>query len=118
MTHHVEHILAYLTAGTATFLGSKILPTAAGVLAQAGTAVVPEWASAILGPVGALVIGGFAVKWLVGRLDKAEEKADKREEERDADRKTLITVLEQNSAVMRDNNAILTQVKNSIGRNS
>ena len=117
MTHHVEHILAYLTAGTATFLGSKVLPTVAGMVAQAG-ATIPEWASVALGPVGALVTGGFAVKWLVGRLDKAEDKADQREEERDADRKTLISVLEQNSAVLRDNSAILAQVRNSIGRNS
>jgi hypothetical protein len=40
--------------------------------------------------------------WMKTRLDKAEAKADKRDEERDQDRKTLITVVEQNSHLLRD----------------
>lgn len=63
---------------------------------------MPEWMKWILGPLGALVGMIFAVWWLSNRLNKAEAKADKREDERDVDRKTLITVLEQNSSVLRD----------------
>jgi hypothetical protein len=44
-------------------------------------------------------------------LDKAEAKADKREDERDADRKSLITVVEQNSNVLRSATEILSTVK-------
>jgi hypothetical protein len=47
-------------------------------------------------------------------LDKAEAKADKREDERDADRKSLITVVEQNSNVLRNASEILGNVKEAL----
>lgn len=78
--------------------GAKILP----LIANATSPEMPQWMGWLLGPLGALIGMIFAVWWLAGRLNKAEEKADKREDERDSDRKTLISVVEQNSAVIRE----------------
>lgn len=56
----------------------------------------------LTGPLGGLVFCLFAVRYLLGRLNKAEERYSEREKERDKDRKLLIQVLEENSAALRD----------------
>jgi len=53
----------------------------------------------------------FAVWWLAGRLNKAEAKADKREDERDSDRKSMITIVEQNSQVIREVKEVIGKCK-------
>ncbi len=99
MTPQFEAIAATLVAAAGTFLGSKVLP----LIANAAATEMPEWMKWLLGPLGALIGMIVAVWWLSARLNKAEAKADKRDDERDADRKTLILTLEQNRVSLESN---------------
>ena len=101
----IEHAISGLTAIVAGIVGSQALPD---MLSQ-----VPalDWIQQLQGPFGALIGLALGLWWMSKRLDKAEAKADKREDERDADRKSLITVVEQNSNVLRNASEILGEVK-------
>jgi hypothetical protein len=92
----IDHLLSGLTAIVAGVVGSQALPD---ILSQVPA---PDWIQQLQGPFGALVGLAIGLWWMKTRLDKAEAKADKRDDERDADRKTLITVIEQNSYLLRD----------------
>jgi hypothetical protein len=98
MTDHLATTAAAVAIIGSTTLGAKVGSSLATVAGEGA----PAWMGIFLGPLGALAGMIFAVWWLAGRLNKAEEKADKREAERDADRKSLITVVEQNSQVIRE----------------
>lgn len=107
MTDHLATTAAGIAIIGSTTLGAKV----GGSLATAAGAEMPAWMGVFLGPLGALAGMIFAVWWLAGRLNKAEEKADKREAERDADRKNLITVVEQNSQVIREVKEVIHKCK-------
>lgn len=98
MTTHLDTAFAGLAAIGAPLLGNK----AGALIAQVTNEALPAWLSPLLGPVGAVVCLIIALRWMAGRLQKAEDKYDAREGERDSDRKALITVVEQNSQALRD----------------
>lgn len=101
----IDHTLSGLTAIVAGIVGSQALPN---MLSQIPA---PDWIQQLQGPFGALIGLALGLWWMSKRLDKAEAKADKREDERDADRKSLITVVEQNSNVLRSATEMLGSVK-------
>lgn len=94
---------------TAVF-GSKI----GSYIAQ--TATLPDWAGPLLGPIGALVGTLLAIKWLLARLDKAENKAEQRDIERDKNLAMIATMTAQNQAVIEQNSEVLSDVKNAIAK--
>ena len=104
----IDHTLSGLTAIVAGIVGSQTLPD---ILSQVPA---PDWIQQLQGPFGALIGLALGLWWMSKRLDKAEAKADKREDERDADRKSLITVVEQNSNVLRNASEILGSVKDAL----
>lgn len=104
----IDHTLSGLTAIVASIVGSQVLPD---LLSQLPA---PDWIQQVQGPFGALIGLALGLWWMSKRLDKAEAKADKREDERDADRKSLITVVEQNSNVLRSATEILGSVKEAL----
>jgi hypothetical protein len=104
----IDHTLSGLTAIVAGIVGSHALPD---LLSQVPA---PDWIQQLQGPFGALIGLALGLWWMSKRLDKAEAKADKREDERDADRKSLITVVEQNSNVLRNASEILGSVKEAL----
>ena len=106
----IDHTLSGLTAIVAGVVGSRALPD---ILSQVPA---PDWIQQLQGPFGALIGLALGLWWMSKRLDKAEAKADKREDERDADRKSLITVVEQNSNVLRNASDILGDVKEALKR--
>ena len=101
----IDHIFSGLTAIVAGIVGFRALPD---MLSQIPA---PDWVQQLQGPFGALIGLALGLWWMSKRLDKAEAKADKREDERDADRKSLITIVEQNSNVLRSATEILSSVK-------
>ena len=101
----IDHTLSGLTAIVAGVVGSQALPD---MLSQIPA---PDWVQQLQGPFGALIGLALGLWWMSKRLDKAEAKADKREDERDADRKSLITVVEQNSNVLRSATEMISSVK-------
>ena len=101
----IDHTLSGLTAIVAGVVGSQALPD---MLSQVPA---PDWIQQLQGPFGALIGLALGLWWMSKRLDKAEAKADKREDERDADRKSLITVVEQNSNVLRSATEMIGSVK-------
>ena len=101
----IDHTLSGLTAIVAGIIGSQALPD---MLSQIPA---PDWIQQLQGPFGALIGLALGLWWMSKRLDKAEAKADKREDERDADRKSLLTVVEQNSNVLRSATEMLGSVK-------
>ena len=80
---YVDAIAAVAISGAAV-AGAKVSTAAARLLADSGTVALPEWATWIVGPVGTLVALGIALKWMVGRLDASEGKAEARDKERTA----------------------------------
>jgi hypothetical protein len=91
----------------------------------ANTAPVPDWASPILGSLGALAFAVLAVKWLIGRLDKQESKAEEREaildaketersKERDVHLRTIAEMTIQNQAIITQNSEMLKETKMTI----
>lgn len=107
MTDHLATTAAGIAIIASTTLGAK----AGRLVANVAGEEMPEWMGIFLGPLGALAGMIFAVWWLAGRLNKAEEKADKREAEREADRKNLIIVVEQNSQVIREVREVIGKCK-------
>lgn len=101
----IDHTLSGLTAIVAGIVGSQAIPD---MLSQIPA---PDWVQQLQGPFGALIGLALGLWWMSKRLDKAEAKADKREDERDADRKSLITIVEQNSNVLRSATEIISSVK-------
>lgn len=118
MTH--TEILAFTTVPLALVSGNMV----GSVVGSTGTAV-PDWATPILGSMGALVFAIFAVKWLITRLEKQEEKADAREialdkkeedrsKERDEHLRTIAEITIQNQAVISQNSQMLKETKLTI----
>jgi hypothetical protein len=79
MPQRFEMAMAGVTIAAAGMMGGKLVP----LLAQMSGAGTPdEWLRMILGPGGALVGTLIAIRWLVKRLDGAEEREGKKEQER------------------------------------
>ena len=74
---------------------------------------MPDWIKLLLGPMGALIGLIVALWWMVQRLNKAEKRFEERDKERDADRRALILVVEQNSQALREVGTVITRYKNS-----
>lgn len=108
MTQHLDSIAGFVSTVTAAIVGAVSMPAVAQIATGES---LPPWATWVLGPLGALVGMMFAIRWLTARLDKQEQKFDAREAERDADRKTLIGVLAQNSLTLEQNSTIMREVK-------
>ena len=100
MTNIIDHLTSGIAVIVAGIFGSKVSIFIADTVADATQSVMPSWLAGLQGPFGALIGLAVGLIWMSKRLDKAETKADKREEERDNDRKTLITVIVQNSAIL------------------
>ena len=83
-----------------------------GYIAQ--TTELPSWAGPLLGPIGALFGTLLAIKWLLGRLDKAESKAELRDIERDKNLTMIATMTAQNQRVIEQNSTVLAEVKDAI----
>lgn len=113
MTQHLDSIAGFVSTVTGAIFGAVSMPA----IAQIATGEsLPPWATWVLGPLGALVGMMFAIRWLTKRLDAQEQKFDSREAERDADRKTLITVLTQNSITLEKNSEVMSAVKSILPR--
>ena len=100
MTNVIDHLTSGVTVIVAGIFGSKVSVFVADSITDATQSVMPSWLAGLQGPFGALIGLAVGLYWMSKRLDKAETKADRREEERDNDRKTLITVIVQNSAIL------------------
>lgn len=77
MILHLEALAALVT--TAAAIGGYKIATVTGRLIANAGVVMPDWMQWILGPAGTLVALGIALRWMGGRLEKAETKADERE---------------------------------------
>jgi hypothetical protein len=108
---HIQAALGGLGTLASTVFGSKLAVTVSQTVADATQQPLPSWAQLMMGPFGAFAGMALGLAWVVRRLDKAEAKADKREDERDADRKSLISVVEQNSVVMHDIKEVINKCK-------
>lgn len=118
MTH--TEILAFTTVPLALVSGNMV-----GSVVGSTASAVPDWATPILGSMGALAFAIFAVKWLITRLEKQEEKADAREialdkkdddrsKERDEHLRTIAEITIQNQAVISQNSQMLKETKLTI----
>lgn len=100
-------------------ISAAVVPLSAVIMAKSGnflaqTIPMPDWLAPMLGPVGALVGTLVAIKWLLARLDKAEQKADARDQERDKNLHLLATMTIQNQTVIEQNSEVLADVKSAI----
>ena len=100
-------------------ISAAVVPLSAMMLSKSGnflaqTVPMPDWLSPMLGPVGALVGTLLAIKWLLTRLDRAEQKADVRDQERDKNLQLIASMTVQNQAVIKQNSEVLSDVKQAI----
>ena len=116
MTAHLDAAVAAITTFGSALLGSQVARSAGHFMAETANYPMPEWLQWVIGPAGALVGLVIALKWMAGRLNKAEEKIDRREEERDEDRKRLIEVLAENSNVIKEAKEAYREVVGAISK--
>ena len=109
--HNPQDAIALITVPLSAIFGNK----AGTILAEAS--MMPDWASHLLGPLGALAGTILAIRWLLARLDKAEIKADIRDKERDANLTLIAQMTMQNQTVISQNSEILHEVKCAIQKN-
>lgn len=108
----VPNTIAAAVIPLSAVAGSKC----ANYLGQAGHS--SEWITPLLGPMGALVGTLLAIRWLLGRLDKAEVKADTREAERDKNLTLIAAMTVQNQTIIEQNSRVLADVELAIRRKS
>lgn len=111
MTPTIDYTLSGIAAIVAGIFGSRLMVAATDTVSEVVNAAAPPWMNALMGPFGALVGLGLGLVWMNKRLNRAEEKNDKRDAERDEDRKALITVVQQNSHILEDVKSHLDRVK-------
>ena len=102
------HTLSAATVIVSGLAGGKIATVVSESLQM------PEWLQILTGPLGALGAALFAVRWLVGRLDKSETKFAARDIERDKHFEQLISLTVQNQRIIEQNSDILREVKDRI----
>jgi hypothetical protein len=107
MNSYLNTIAGMVSTVASSLLGSKLFI----FIGEVATVeeVLPSWIKYILGPLGALVGMIIAIKWLTSRLDKAEQKIEKREDERDNDRKLLMGLIEKTNSTLDKTNEKLTE---------
>lgn len=116
MTALLETSTIVISATISAFLGSKMFRAGSTMVADIAQVPLPDWVQWVVGPAGALVGLILALRWLANRLNKAEEKIDRRENERDEDRKRLIEVLSENSRVISENSRVSAEVIGILSR--
>ena len=116
MTAILEVSTIVVSASISAFLGSRLFRAGSSVVAEVAQVPLPDWVQWVVGPAGALVGLVLALRWLANRLNKAEEKIDRRENERDEDRKRLIEVLSENSRVISENSRVSAEVISILSR--
>lgn len=104
----IPHTISAACVPLTAVFGSKI----GNYVAQ--TLPVADWLTPLLGPLGALSGTLLAIKWLLTRLDKAEQKADVRDQERDKNLQLIASMTVQNQAVIEQNSEVLSDVKHAI----
>lgn len=102
MSPTIDFTLSGITAIVAGIFGSRLMLAVTDTVTDALNTAAPPWVSNLTGPFGALVGLGLGLVWMNKRLNRAEEKNDARDLERDEDRKALITVVQQNSHILED----------------
>ena len=108
------NIIHHTVSAAVVPLSAMLLGKAGGFVAQ--TTPLPDWLSPLLGPIGALVGTLLAIRWLLARLDKAETKAEARDDERAKNFAILATMTTQNQAVIEQNSEVLAEVKTAIAK--
>lgn len=106
----VQNIIGAAWVPLAAIAGSKFT----GYIAQVSPHALPEWAAQIVGPVGALVGTLLAIRWLLTRLDRAENKAEERDKERDKNLTLIAQMTVQNQTIIEQNSEVLADVKKAI----
>lgn len=104
MTHHLENIAGFTSTIFAAIFGAVALPPVAEIVTNDQ---VPGWLKGLLGPMGALVGMIIVIKWLTARLDKSEEKRDRRQEQYDEQMVELVKLGVRCSDVIEQNNRLL-----------
>jgi hypothetical protein len=92
------------TAGTAiasTFFGWKTGNSIGYVVAD--TTAAPSWVAIVSGPVGAIICLVFAVKWLAGRIARADAREERREEHREELLQSVIIIAESSKSAIETN---------------
>ena len=112
----MSHPIEVFAASTSILLGWIAGIKVGDVVAQASHA--PDWTSTLLGPMGALVGVLVALKWMAGRLARAEEREELRRAERaaesKAERETLIALIRDMNSVTAAATAVMQDVKTLI----
>ena len=90
--------------GASSMLG-WVLGSKTATMIATSVVALPEWTTWMLGPFGSLIGVLVALKWMVGRLSKAEDREEDRRKEREIERKSNQEVL---IALVRDSNTVTT----------
>jgi hypothetical protein len=101
-----SHILAAATVPLSALAGNKLGQVAANLSPD-----IPTWIAALSGPFGTLVATIVAIRWLLARLNKSEQKEERRDEERLKNFETLVNLTHQGQQVIDQNSAVLSEVK-------
>lgn len=83
ISNHIDALTALVLSGCA-ILGAKFSLAATTLLSQVSGVQMPDWVAVIVGPLGALAALAYGLKWMTGKLEKSELRAEKREEARNA----------------------------------
>lgn len=107
-----------LSAGAITLFATAFGYRAPTLLADVIAMPLPGWAQMVLGPVGAVACLIVALRWMAARLNRAESRFEERDVERDADRRSLILVVEQNSQALREVTGVIAKCKGHTAPNT
>lgn len=116
MTSHIDSAVAVISTTGSALLGSQVAQSASSILADATAVPTPDWMQWLIGPAGALVGLVVALRWMAGRLNKADERLQAREDERDEDRKRLIEVLLDSTTTAKNTQEFINQTRQAIER--
>ena len=98
MTTHFAASLSAITVVGSGIAGGATGRSVTRLLAE--TSGIPEWMTMLGGPLGAVVAMGIGLKWLSGRLEKAELKLDAKDKQGEETIKLLTEALTRNSVVI------------------
>lgn len=114
MTHDLQVLQGMISCIIGSIIGNQVFVKIGIVVANVTQEAMPIWMTYIMGPFGALVGLVIALIWFNKRLEKTEAKLDKREDERDIDRKTLIALLESTKMVIEKNTETNEDIKSTV----
>lgn len=116
MTHHLDAALAAIASVGSALFGSQVAKSIGRAVAETAPVQMPEWMQWAIGPAGALVGLVCALRWMTARLNKAEQKMEAREQERDDDKRKLIEAMIDNTATNKNTQAFISQTRDAIER--